>query len=50
MAITPRCDMCEKELIDFGALLFSPPDPTNIVKKYHICKPCYADLIKTFKS
>lgn len=50
MAITPRCDMCGKELTDFGALLFGPPDSANTVKKYHICKSCYVDLIKSFKS
>lgn len=50
MAITPVCDMCQKELTDFGALLFSPPDTTSTVKKYHICKPCYAIVTQGFKS
>lgn len=45
MAIKPKCDMCRKELNDYGALLFSPPNK-NIVKKFHICKNCYQKLVK----
>lgn len=45
MAINPICDNCKKELKDFGAILLSPPDPENKVRKFHICKGCYV-LIK----
>jgi hypothetical protein len=50
MAIKPGCDKCKKELVDFGAILFSPPDPNNNVKKFHICKKCYQTLIASFVS
>lgn len=46
MAITPRCDRCKKELTDFGALLFSPPDKKSSVKKFHLCKQCYKEVWK----
>lgn len=46
MAINPMCDMCGQELTEFGAILFSPPDAQSSVKKYHICKHCYNDLLK----
>jgi len=45
MAIKPICDSCKKELVDYGALLFSPPKK-NSVKKYHLCKECYRKIIK----
>ena len=48
MAINPICDKCKKELDDFGALLFSSPNESSIVKKYHICKSCYNEMIKDF--
>jgi len=46
MTIKPICDMCKKELTDFGAILLSPPDNKNNIKKYHICKECYIQLEK----
>lgn len=46
--IKPICDKCKKELEDFGALLFSPPDGNN-VKKYHICKNCFEEMEKDFE-
>jgi len=48
MAIQPVCDKCKKELTDFGAVLFSPPDEENNAKKFHICKECYQKLIASF--
>ena len=45
MAIAPKCDFCKKELVDYGALLFSPP-VKNSVKKFHICKACYKKILK----
>ncbi len=60
MAINPTCDMCKKELVDFGGLLFSPPEqsvdgqtsnvashtPVSKVEKYHICKSCWIKVRK----
>ena len=41
MAIKPQCDYCKRELVDFGAILLSPPDEENQVTKFHVCKGCY---------
>ena len=48
MAIKPICDKCKEELDNFGALIFSPPDNDNKVKKLHLCKDCYAEIITSF--
>jgi hypothetical protein len=48
MAIKPVCDKCKQELTEFGAILFSPPDSNSNVKKWHICKKCYEEMIKAF--
>ncbi|VVB80363.1 Uncharacterised protein [uncultured archaeon] len=42
--IKPICDKCKRELNDFGALLFSPPNEKNEVRKFHICKKCYEKM------
>ncbi len=44
MAIKPKCDMCNKELDDFGAIILSPPNADSQVQKYHICKDCYKEI------
>lgn len=44
MAIQPKCDKCNEELVEFGAILLSPPDEKNMVKKFHICKSCYSNI------
>jgi len=44
MAIKPICDICKIEINEFGAILLSPPDKDNKVKKYHLCKKCYSEL------
>lgn len=49
MAIAPICDKCGKELVVFGAILFSPPDEQSTVKKFHICEPCYDEMEKELK-
>jgi hypothetical protein len=46
MTIKPVCDSCKRELDDFGAILFGPPDSQNQVKKYHICKDCFEKIKK----
>jgi hypothetical protein len=35
-----KCDNCFKELLEQGALIFSPPKG-NIVRKIHICTECW---------
>jgi hypothetical protein len=49
MTIKPICDFCKKELNEFGAILLSPPDERNNVKKYHVCKECYQKIISELK-
>jgi len=44
--IAPKCDKCDKELHEFGAILLSPPDEKSNVKKLHICVECYSELMK----
>jgi len=49
MPISPRCDFkiaenCEGDIKHFGALLFSPPNENNMVRKYHICINCFNKL------
>ena len=48
MAISPRCDKRSKELVDFGGILLSPPDENDMVRKYHLCKSCYAEIVAQF--
>jgi uncharacterized protein with PIN domain len=48
MAIKPVCDKCKRELEEFGAVLFSPPNKEKMVKKFHICKKCYEEMLKDF--
>ncbi len=50
MAIKPKCDHCIKELVDYGAILLSPPDQKNKVVKFHICKACYKIMSDELKS
>ncbi len=49
MSIKPKCDKCKKELTEFGAILFSPPNSKSEVKKYHLCVDCYKTIIKEFE-
>jgi hypothetical protein len=48
MAIDPHCDKCKKELDDFGGILLGPPDSESKVRKYHLCKECYEEMVATF--
>jgi|6_EtaG_2_1085325.scaffolds.fasta_scaffold220113_2 hypothetical protein len=43
MSIKPKCNICKKELVEFGAILLSPPKK-DIVRKFHICVVCYEKL------
>jgi hypothetical protein len=49
MVISPLCDACGEQLSDFGAILLSPPDDTQQVKKLHLCQSCYKTLLPTLK-
>ena len=49
MAIKPKCDRCKNELLDYGAILLSPPNTNSTVKKFHICKECYKIFLKEIK-
>jgi hypothetical protein len=49
MAIKPICDKCKQELTEFGGILLSPPDKEAMVKKWHLCKGCYEEIISNFK-
>ncbi len=49
--IKPSCDICSKELKEYGAILFSPPKIRFIgekqsCEKYHICVSCFKKIIK----
>ena len=46
--IKPICNRCGEELTKFGAILLSPPDKKNKVKKYHICKKCFKLMLTEF--
>jgi hypothetical protein len=49
MAIRPKCDKCGEELNDFGAILLSPPNEKNEVRKFHLCQACYKTLAASLK-
>lgn len=49
MAIKPKCNKCGEELDEFGAILLSPPDENNKVRKFHICKDCYYEISEDLK-
>jgi len=40
----PFCKICKNELNEFGAILLSPPDSNNKVKKFHLCVKCFNNL------
>ena len=50
MAIKPKCDKCGKEFKEFGAILLSPPNKQNTVKKFHLCKVCYGEIRKKLQN
>lgn len=47
--IKPVCSRCGKELDDFGAILLSPPDSKGMVKKIHLCRSCYGEVLKSIE-
>jgi hypothetical protein len=44
MALKIRCERCEVELEEPGALLFSPPDSSGSCTKKHYCVKCYVAI------
>lgn len=49
MAISPKCDKCDRELLEFGAILLSPPNSEGYVQKFHLCVNCYSELEQELK-
>lgn len=51
------CHFCKQELIEKGALIFSPPyrldkkpyDDVDIVNKFHVCCLCFIQLMADWK-
>ena len=43
MSLKIKCDMCKSELEAPGALVFSPPIISSVLK-YHICVHCWKKL------
>lgn len=41
-----KCDKCKKPINKPAALVFSPPDSKQKVKKYHVCMDCWFYLEK----
>ncbi|MEK6934113.1 MAG: hypothetical protein AABW75_04525 [Nanoarchaeota archaeon] len=46
MAVKPVCKRYGKELLDFGAILLSPPNDSDKVIKYRICKEGFMVISK----
>ena len=46
--IQPKCNRCGEELNKFGAILLSPPNKKNWIRKYHICRDCFKLMITEF--
>ena len=44
MAIQPKCDKCKEEIVEFGAILLSPPNSEDKVHKYHLCIKCFDSI------
>lgn len=44
MALKLKCDACGHVLKEPGALVFSPPDQVDHVRKLHICIQCFERL------
>lgn len=44
MVIKPVCYICGQELKEFGAVLLGPPDESNKVEKFHLCRECYEEI------
>lgn len=49
MALEIQCFMCDTELDEPGALLFSPPTPRGRTTKRHLCVGCWKILDWYFK-
>lgn len=43
--ISVTCTMCQKELKQPGALVFSSPDENGSVIKHHICVNCEVNIV-----
>ena len=45
MSLSPVCDVCNEPLNVAGALLFSPPMQSKVMK-FHVCVACWAKKVK----
>jgi hypothetical protein len=43
------CSVCNQELNEPGALIFSPPDKDGKTKKDHVCVGCYKIIKEQFR-
>jgi hypothetical protein len=43
--IAVKCHVCGKELEQPGAILLSPPNKYDSIKKMHICSGCYQGVM-----
>ena len=39
-----KCGLCPNWFNYSGALLFSPPNEEDVVKKIHVCGPCFEEI------
>lgn len=49
MSISPICDICHEQLLDYGAIVLSPPEGgcgSGFVYKFHVCQNCYNNHIQ----
>lgn len=44
-----KCDKCNKELDKQGALVFSPPCNSKVLK-WHLCIECHRSLVEWIKN
>lgn len=44
--MTIQCDRCDTELELPGGILLGPPDAAGMVRKRHLCLPCYGVVLR----
>ena len=53
-----NCHFCKEELVEKGALIFSPPyrirheylgKDYDVVNKFHVCEPCFLEVMADWK-
>lgn len=46
MSLKIQCCRCNARLVEFGGLVFTPPDDIGKCSKLHVCRMCCADLVE----